>query len=148
MEGQGSQRGLCKFVSLTLLLVPAPKTINWSECTSGTNPSLETHLNGFDVFTVCSAMSPTHQELIHTYRCLYKHLLRAVQYSKPARFIARNRLRLEYRNNPVSHYDSARISRTLEFLDTAAKTAGLEHRIVKNLMHVWWEQQAFQRRSM
>jgi hypothetical protein len=93
-------------------------------------------------------MTPSHQELIYTYRSLYKHLLRAVQYSKPARFIARNRLRLEYRNNPVSRYDSARISRTLEFLDAAAKTAGLEHRIVKNLMHVWWEQQAFQRRSM
>lgn len=93
-------------------------------------------------------MSPSHQELITTYRHLYKHLLRAVQYSKPARFIARTRLRVEYRNNSVTTYDSARISRTLEFLDAAAKTKGLEHRIVKNLMHVWWEQQAFQRRVM
>jgi hypothetical protein len=93
-------------------------------------------------------MGPSQQELIQSYRQLYKHLLRAVRYTKPARFIARNRLRVEFRYGDVSAYDQVRISRTLEFLDAAAKSAGLEHRIVKNLMNVWWEQQAFQRKTM
>ena len=94
------------------------------------------------------AMGPSQQEFIYSYRQLYKHLLRAVRYSKPARFIARNRLRVEFRYGDVSKYDQIRISRTLEFLDAASKSAGLEHRLVKNLMHVWWEQQAFQRKTM
>ena len=93
-------------------------------------------------------MAPTQQQLIDAYRQLYKHLLIAVQYSSPARYIARNRLRIEFRKGDVSLYDEARIARTLEFLDGAAKSAGLEHRIVKNLMHIWWQQQAFGRTVM
>lgn len=93
-------------------------------------------------------MAPSKQELIHAYRHLYKHLLRAVQYSKPARFNACSRLRHEFRTNPVSKFNAARVSRTLEFLDAAAKSAGLEHRIVRNLMHVWGGQLAFRRKAM
>ena len=93
-------------------------------------------------------MVPSQQEIIHSYRQLYKHLLRAVQYSSPARYTARNRLRLEFRKGDASSYDEARISRTLEFLDGAAQSAGLEHRIVRNLLHVWWQQQAFGRTAM
>ena len=85
-------------------------------------------------------MSPTPAEVVQAYRHVYKHVLRAVQYSKPARFVARDRVRDGFRKKSAADYDAARITRTLEFLDGAAKIRGLEHRIVKNLMHVWWEQ--------
>lgn len=77
--------------------------------------------------------------ILLAYRHLYQHLLRAVKYSKPARYIARDRIRAAFRNSsPQQHFQPAEISRTLEFLDNAAKYRGLEHRIVKNCMHVWW----------
>ena len=88
-------------------------------------------------------MSPSRSEVILAYRHVYKHLLRAVQYSKPARFVARDRVRRVFRKSTEENYDASRIARTLQFLDAAAKVKGLEHKIVKNLMHVWWEQQKF-----
>ena len=86
-------------------------------------------------------MGPSHSEIILAYRHLYKHILRAVQYSKPARFIARDRIRTAFQLLPAEAYNGTQVSRTLDFLDAAAKTKGLEHKVVKNLMHVWWEQQ-------
>ena len=86
-------------------------------------------------------MGPSPSEVLLAYRHLYKHLLRAVQYSKPARFVARDRMRRCFQKSTKDDYDPTRVARTLEFLDTAAKSRGLEHKIVKNLMHVWWEQQ-------
>ena len=79
-------------------------------------------------------------EIILAYRHIYKSLLRAVQYSKPARFVVKDRVRDAFRKSQPDAYDSARIARTLEFLDGATRAKGLEHRILKNLMHVWWEQ--------
>lgn len=79
--------------------------------------------------------------ILLAYRHLYQHLLRAVKYSKPARYIARDRIRAAFRNSSPhqqQEFQPAEISRTLEFLDNAAKYRGLEHRIVKNCMHVWW----------
>ena len=83
---------------------------------------------------------PSHTEIIHAYRNIYKHLLRAVQYSKPARFVAQDRVRNAFRKSQPADFDRARFDRTLEFLHGAAKAKGLEHKLVKNLMHVWWEQ--------
>ncbi|SMR44809.1 unnamed protein product [Zymoseptoria tritici ST99CH_3D1] len=76
--------------------------------------------------------------IIHAYRHLHQHLLRAAQYSKPARYIVRDRLREAFRTCKPKDYDAARIARTLEFLNGAAKTTGLEHKIVKNWVHAWW----------
>ena len=59
-----------------------------------------------------------------------------MQYSKPARYTARDWLRQSFRSNSSSAFDSARIRTTLEFLDGAAKVKGLEHKIVKTLLHV------------
>lgn len=84
--------------------------------------------------------TPSRSELLLAYRHIYKHLLRAVQYSKPARFVVQERVRNAFRNSTPGDYDAIRIAQTLEFLDHAAKIRGLEHRILKNLMHVWWEQ--------
>ena len=84
--------------------------------------------------------TPSRAEIILAYRHVYQHLLRAVQYSKPARFVAQERIRNAFRNSTPEDYDALRIDRTLQFLDSAAKVRGLEHRLLKNLMHVWWEQ--------
>ena len=41
-----------------------------------------------------------------------------------------------------------RIENTIEFLNSAAQSRGLEHKIVKNLMHVWFvEPKQWQKRS-
>lgn len=84
-----------------------------------------------------SNMAASRKELVLAYRHLYQHCLRAVQYSKPARYTARDRLRQAFRANPPSSFDAARIRTTLEFLDGAARARGLEHKVVKNLLHVW-----------
>jgi hypothetical protein len=78
--------------------------------------------------------NPTHLELIHSYRHMYRALLRAVQYSKPARYIARDQLGEAYRKGQPSNFDSRKITRTLEFLGGAARERGLEHKIVRNLL--------------
>lgn len=81
------------------------------------------------------------QEILHAYRHLYRHGLRAIQFSKPARFTLRDRIRLAFRKGSATDYDASKIQNTLEFLQYATKENGLEHRIVKNLLYVWWNQQ-------
>ena len=83
-------------------------------------------------------MTASTQEIIKAYRNLYRAGLRAVQYSSPARFTLRDRLRRAFRASPASDFDQQRILNTLEFLDGAAKTTGIEHHIVRSLLMVWW----------
>jgi hypothetical protein len=84
--------------------------------------------------------TPSPQKIIHAYRHLYRGLLHAVQYSKPARYIARDQLRRAFRVEDPSSFNQEKIDRTVEFLGFAAKEAGLEHRIVRNLLHTaYWE---------
>ena len=82
----------------------------------------------------------TTADVVLAYRHVFKALLRAVQYAKPARFVARDHVRRAFRAGVREDYDASKIARTIELLDNAAKTRGLEHRIVKNLMHAWFEQ--------
>ncbi|GAB7361189.1 hypothetical protein MBLNU230_g1221t1 [Neophaeotheca triangularis] len=84
-------------------------------------------------------MPANRTEILHAYRALYKHSLRAVQYSIPSRYTFRDHIRSAFRSSHVSEFDAIRIAKTLQFLDGAAKYRGLEHRIVKNLSRVWWE---------
>lgn len=79
-------------------------------------------------------MTPNIQ-VIHAYRNLYRHLLKAVQYARPNRFIARDQLRKAFRE-PGAQLDPEGIKRTVWFLQAAAKERGLEHRILKNLLTV------------
>lgn len=79
--------------------------------------------------------------IVHAYRHTFKALLRAVQYAKPARFVARDRIRSAFRGARQEDYDAVKLARTIELLDHAARTRGLEHKIVKNLMHAWWERE-------
>ncbi|KAF2722581.1 DUF1763-domain-containing protein [Polychaeton citri CBS 116435] len=72
------------------------------------------------------------------YRRLYKAGLHSVLYSKPSRFVVRDCIRYAFRNYEPSRLEPARVERTLEFLSRAARVSGLEHRIVRNVTHVWW----------
>jgi hypothetical protein len=96
-------------------------------------------------FGVCIIMStPSPQEIIHAYRQLYRGLLHAVQFSKPARYVARDQLRRAFRMEDPSSFNQEKIDRTVKFLGYAAKEAGLEHRIVRNLLHTaYWEQKKY-----
>lgn len=79
----------------------------------------------------------SNEAVIHAYRHLFRQSLRAVQFSKPARFTLRDRMRLAFRKGHVNDFEPQKIKTTLEFLEYATKENGIEHRIVKNLLHVW-----------
>jgi hypothetical protein len=81
------------------------------------------------------------EAVIHAYRHLYRHSLRAVQFSKPARYTLRDRLRLAFRKGNAAEFEPKRVENTLEFLQNATRENGLEHKIVKNLLFVWWTQE-------
>jgi len=72
---------------------------------------------------------------------MYKALLKAVQYSHPARSVCRDQLREAYRSEPLSNYNHVKIARTLEFLDGAAREKGMEHKILKNLLRIRYRHQ-------
>jgi len=80
--------------------------------------------------------APSQGDLIRAYRHLYRGLLHAVQFSAPARYIARDQLRYAFRREHPSSFDPQKISRTIEFLDGATKEAGMEHKLLKNLLQV------------
>ncbi|KAI0439758.1 DUF1763-domain-containing protein [Xylaria telfairii] len=76
-------------------------------------------------------------KIIHAYRHLYRGLLHAVQFSKPARYTARNQLRRAFREEGAK-YDARGIARTIRFLDAATRERGPEHRVLKNLIFIAW----------
>ncbi|KAL5118130.1 hypothetical protein ACEQ8H_003965 [Pleosporales sp. CAS-2024a] len=82
----------------------------------------------------------SNEAVVHAYRHLLRHSLRAIQFSKPARYTLCNRLRLAFRRGSMRHLEPLRVANTLEFLQYATKENGLEHKIVKNLLFVWWMQ--------
>ena len=89
--------------------------------------------------------APSSQELVHAYRHLYRGLLRAVQYSKPARYSARDQLRDAFRKEDPTAFNKAKVERTIEFLRLAAQETGLEHKLVKNLLYTnRWRRRAYQ----
>ncbi|EMD00939.1 hypothetical protein BAUCODRAFT_61415 [Baudoinia panamericana UAMH 10762] len=80
-------------------------------------------------------------ELVQAYRQLYKQALRACQYSKPSRYVMRDRIRNAFRHGRSEEFDKGKVERTVMFLRHAASHRGLEHTIQKNLCHVWWERE-------
>ncbi|KAL6804662.1 hypothetical protein GGI42DRAFT_300365 [Trichoderma sp. SZMC 28013] len=74
-------------------------------------------------------------DITHAYRHLYRGLLRAVQYSAPARYVVRDQLRAAFRERDAA-LDREGVKRTVWFLEAAAKERGLEHKILKNLVRV------------
>jgi hypothetical protein len=93
-------------------------------------------------------MPPTHSELIVAYRALYRSGLHAVQYSTPARYVFRDRLRRAFRVSPITDFEPHRVANTLEFLKGAAQSTGLEHHVLRNLLHTWyWERNQWAMRA-
>ncbi|RKF53313.1 hypothetical protein OnM2_106015 [Erysiphe neolycopersici] len=88
--------------------------------------------------------SPDVASVRNAYRHLYKGLLRAVQYSKPARYCARDELRCAFRKGQRSDFDARKIARTIEFLELATKYKSVEHQIIRNLLQTkyWAKYQA------
>lgn len=86
----------------------------------------------------------SNQEVIHAYRHLYRGLLRAVQYSAPGRYTARDQLRKAFREpagGKGAVLDQAGVKRTIWFLKAAQKEAGMEHRILRSLLMVAWHRE-------
>lgn len=82
--------------------------------------------------------------LLHAYRHLLRAALRAVQFSKPARYVVRDQIREGFEpprttTATPAAYDAERVRRTVWFLKAAAHEAGLESRILKSLVRVAWE---------
>ncbi|GAB0135246.1 hypothetical protein EsDP_00003591 [Epichloe bromicola] len=76
-------------------------------------------------------------EVVRAYRHLYRNVLRAVQYSSPARYIARDQLRRAFRQGgSQASLNNEGVKRTIWFLEAAAKEKGLEHKVLKNLIRV------------
>ena len=83
-------------------------------------------------------MTASREQILASYRNIYRCALQAVQYSSPARYTVQALLENAYRTGKAADFDNQRIDNTLIFLHGAAKEKGLEHRIVKNLLHTWW----------
>ena len=82
--------------------------------------------------------------LLHAYRHLLRAALRAVQFSKPARYVVRDQIREGFElsgttTKVLAPYDPERVRRTIWFLKAASQEAGLESRILKSLVRVAWE---------
>ncbi|KAL8712564.1 MAG: hypothetical protein Q9220_003095 [cf. Caloplaca sp. 1 TL-2023] len=85
-------------------------------------------------------MTAGKEQILKSYRNLYRQALRAIQYSSPARYTLKNLLQLAYRRNAREAYNVHKIDNTIVFLKHAAEERGFEHRLLKNLLHMWWWQ--------
>lgn len=82
-------------------------------------------------------MSINTREIVRSYRSIYREALHATQYSAPARGTLRRVLNNAYRLNKASDYDPYRVKNTVAFLRCATQEKGLEHRMLKSLLHTW-----------
>ncbi|RAL13587.1 DUF1763-domain-containing protein [Aspergillus homomorphus CBS 101889] len=80
------------------------------------------------------------EAVVDAYRQLYRHGLKAVNYSTPARYVLRNTLRSSFRSSPPTNLDLQRVANTVQFLQRAAEFAGIEHKILKNMLIMkYWQ---------
>ncbi|KAL8645065.1 MAG: hypothetical protein Q9210_006916 [Variospora velana] len=84
-------------------------------------------------------------DIVKSYRDLYRSGLHAVQFSSPSRYTLKSHLRLAYRSNDTNSFNPVKVKNTLLFLKHAAEQRGLEHRLLKSLLHVWWWQETTSR---
>lgn len=91
-----------------------------------------------DCQTVWPSMTHSRIEIIQAYRRLYREGLHAVQYASPARHILKGQLNQAFRESKAEDFDKQKINNTVLFLQYAAKETGIEHRILKALLHVRW----------
>lgn len=77
-------------------------------------------------------------QIIHAYRHLFQHALRAVQFSSPARHVIRERMRRAFRRGNRADFDQKRVNNTIEFLYGAARPKTLESRVLRSLLRTWY----------
>jgi hypothetical protein len=81
------------------------------------------------------------RSVVHAYRHLYRQGLKAIRYSTPGRHLLLKSLRSAYRSSPSESFDAVRIDNTIRFLERATEVAGMEHKILRNLLMTrYWEQ--------
>ena len=83
-------------------------------------------------------MTATRKEIVRSYRTIYRHALHAVQFSTPSRYTVKTILENAYRTRGPSEFNNDKINNTIMFLQGAASEKGMEHRILKSLLHTWW----------
>ena len=82
------------------------------------------------------------QHILHAYRHIYRQSLQAIQYASPARHTLRKVVNTAFRSGTAEDFDARKIKNTLALLDGAKRARGLEHQVLKSLLHVWWFAQA------
>lgn len=82
----------------------------------------------------------TSKQIAFAYLHLYRWSLRAVQFSAPARYTVRDRLRKAFRSGSRADFDQQKINNTIEFLQGAAHFRGLEHTILRRLLMTWFHE--------
>lgn len=76
---------------------------------------------------------------LYAYRQLYRAALRAVHHSSPAKYQVRDAMRSAFRNEAPEAFSQQKVGNTLKFLERAELYAGMEHKILQNLLHVrYW----------
>ena len=78
------------------------------------------------------------EKILYSYRQVYKEAFRAIRYASPSRYTLRKVINNAFRTAPLSEFNPEKISNTIKFLHNASKENGLEHKIVKSLLHTWW----------
>ncbi len=95
-----------------------------------------------DFFGPLGFMSHGSQEILRSYRNLYRQGLYAVQYSSPARHTLKRCLQVAFRTGMATDFNARKIENTIQFMKSAGRDNGLEHHILKNLLRVrWWQAQ-------
>ena len=89
----------------------------------------------------------TNHEIRLAYRQLFRAALRAVHYSSPAKYQIRDSIRTAFRNEPAERFDARKIANTKEFLRRAEIETGIEHKILRNLLHVRYFQNRAKREN-
>jgi hypothetical protein len=79
--------------------------------------------------------------VVSAYRSLYKAGLKAIRKSVSASFALRSLLRRSFREEAAATYSEERVRNTLAFLENASRYRGVEHKVVKNILHVrYWRE--------
>lgn len=83
------------------------------------------------------------KQLTRAYRSLYRGALHGVLYASPARYQIRDTMRAAFRPDSGDTFDARQVKNTIEFLQRAGEYKGMEHKILRNLMHVrYWQSAA------
>lgn len=91
-------------------------------------------------------MTVNKQDILRSYRHLYRQGLHAVQFSTPSRYALRDELRYAFRHGSAAEFDAKKVENTIVFLTYATKTKGPAHALLKSLLHTWWWQPIVARR--